>query len=291
MLGYLNFVAFLTTVFFVSFSISFQIPLHKHGIRNVTLNFDDLPTHDGFGKITSYHNLDFSSFTLVNTSSAASAGHISSNDSYCATSSHNALIAHKAKTPSLWPRIALDPLAHTLPGEAPFFSLHGMSMKPMNVTNSVVCIFISAYGIDDHKFVRALDSMFACFSPQRLGGYVNITRIFPGWGKATNMIEMYAEAIIGDGEDQEWVDWPFCIDDLTVEVLDGESEWSEPWWRIAPLLPPPAPFQFDDQLAEARRTSAKHSPFSKEGGMGFQHWIANGANSTLLGIEYMTGTY
>ena len=289
MAGSHTFIVFITTALLINFSISFQTALHKHGSRNVTLNFDDLPTHDGFGKITSYHHLDFSSFTLVNTSSAASAGHISTDDEYCATSSHNALIAHRAKTPSLWPRIALDPLAHKLPGEAPFFRLHGMSMKPMNVSNLIICIFISAYGIDEHKSVRAFDALSACFLPQRRGGYVNITKIFPEWGRSVNMIEMQAEALTGQGEDQEWVDWPFCIDDMTIEMLDGEWEWPESGWGIMPLLPPLAPFKFDNQWDNAPGTRPKYSPFKDEAAARFEYWKVNGTNSTLLEVVYKTG--
>jgi hypothetical protein len=279
----------ITTILFINVSTSLQTPLHKTSSKNVTLNFDDLPTHDGFGKISSYRHLDFSSFTLVNTSAAASAGYISTNDTYCATSSHNALIAHRAKTPSLWPRIALDPLAHRLPGEAPFFSLHGMSMKPMNSSDLVVCIFIGAYGIDEHKSIRALDGLTVC-SRQSSGGYIDISSVFPGWGATVNMVEISAEALVADGEDYEWVDWPFCVDDLTIEMREGEWEWPEPWWGILPLLPPLAPFKFDDQWGGAMGRGPKYSPFSEEAAVGFEYWKANGAKGTLLDRWYKART-
>ena len=289
MAGSHTFIVFITTFLLVNFCFSFQTTLHKYSSRNVTLNFDDLPTHDGFGKITSYNHLDFSSFTLVNTSSAASAGQISADDRYCATSSPNALIAHRAKTPSLWPRIALDPLAHRLPGEAPFFHLHGMSMKPMNVSNLIVCIFITAYGIDEHKSVRAFDALSACFQPQRRGGYVNITEIFPEWGRSVNMIEMEAVALAGQDEDQEWVDWPFCVDDVTIEMLDSEWEWPESGWGIVPLLPPLAPFDSNDQWDNAHENRPKYSLFHSEAAARFEYWKADGTNGTFLEIVHKTG--
>lgn len=282
----------LTTILLISESTSSQPPLHKPSSRNVTLNFDDLPTHHGFGNITSYHHLDFSSFTLVNTSAASSAGAISPNDTSCATSSHNALIAHKGKTPSLWPRIALDPLAYRLPGEAPFFSLHGMSLKAMNASNLIVCIILNAYGIDEGKSIRALDGLSVC-SRGVPGHYIDITGTFPGWGKAVNMLEISAEALMGSGENQEWVDWPFCVDDVKVEMREGECKWPEPWWgkgkSLPPLLPPLAPLKFEIQREGVMGEGPKLTLFSEEAAARVEDWKASGAEGVLLDRMYMTG--
>lgn len=156
-----------------------QNPVHSSRSKNITLTFDDLPTKDGFGTVDSYRSIKFSSFALLNTTAAALAGHISMKDIGCATSSHNALIAQKSKTPSLWPRIALS----TLPGETPFFNLHGISMKPMNQSSSIVCISIQGYGIDEKNALRAYAAVVACFASRFRGGHLNISDILPGWGK------------------------------------------------------------------------------------------------------------
>jgi hypothetical protein len=279
----------LMSILLINPSTASQTLLHKSHSENITLNFDDLPTRHGFGNITSYHHLDFSSFTLINTSTAASAGNISHADTSCSTSSHNALIAHKSKTPSLWPRIALDPLAHYLPGQAPFFSLHGMSMKAMNASNLIVCILIQAYGVDEQKSVRTIDGLSVC-SRSAPGGYVDITGVFPGWGRAVNMVEISAEALMGTGEEQKWVDWPFCVDDLTVEMHVGDWEWPAPWWGIIPLLPPLAPFTFDDQGGKDVRKGRKRTLFGEEAAENIETWIANGARGTLVDRVYMPRT-
>ena len=61
--------------------------------------------------------------------------------------------------------------------------------------------------------------------------------------RAVNMTEISAEALIDHGEDEEieWEDWPFCVDDIVVERLDGLDEWERPdlgWPGGIPLLPP-----------------------------------------------------
>jgi hypothetical protein len=283
----LNVVSLFSSVLLATQSLASQSPLHEHSSsKNVTLNFDDLPTHNSYGNITSYRHLNFSSFALINITSAASSNLISINDTYCAQSPHNALTANRAKTPSLWPRITLDPLAHALPGEAPFFSLHGLAWKPMNVSSSMsfICIFITAYGLDAQYTIRAYDDLVGCGRPQSLGGYIGISDVFPWWGRAVNMVEMHVEALFVDGEDEEWVDWEFCVDDLKIGVFDGEREWPETSLpKIIPLLPPPAPFKFEDE--ELRRTSRKDSPFREAGRAGFENWRANGAHGMFLCID------
>jgi hypothetical protein len=266
-------------------SLPSQAPIQRQGSRNITLTFDDLPTHHGLGTIAKYHHLDFSSFLLVNTTFAASTGHISPNDTGCATSSHNALIAQKSKTPSLWPRIALNPLAYGLPGEVPFFNMHGLSSKAVNQSDRIVCIGVQAYGIDEERSLRAYSAMSVCTGPQFRGGHLNITDIWPTWGRAVNMIEITAEALIDHGEDEEieWEDWPFCVDDIVVERLDGLDEWEWPdlgWPGGIPLLPPLAPFKFDDQ--GLRRAPGQHSLFSEDGRAGFDLWRARGAEGVFL---------
>ena len=275
---------------------SVQSPFHKYSSsRNITLTFDDLPTHDGFGEINLYHNLDFSSFRLINTSAAAAAGNLSKRDMACATSSDNALVAQRSQNPSLWPRIALNPLAHVLPGEAPFFKVHGLSLKPMNQSSPIVCIIITVWGLDGHKFVRSWDQLSACYRLQYPGGHVNISDIFPEWGRATNMIEMYAQAAVIHGNNVEWTDSPFCVDDLVVEMLgDGEPwEWPKPWWPKEgyPLLPPLAPFKFDDEGRDLMRESGQRFPFNEGDIAFFDEWRLSGDDTVWLSNLRTFGTF
>lgn len=95
------------------------------------------------------------------------------------------------------------------------------------------------------------------------------------------MIEIHADTVVLHGEEVEWVDSPFCVDDIVVERLEGEEwEWPEPWWgRLIPLLPPLAPFRYDDQ---GGRTRGENSPFSERGRADFDLWREEGMNEIFF---------
>ena len=70
---------------------------------------------------------------------------------------------------------------------------------------------------------------------EQLQNFLDIARVFPGWGEDVNMVEMWASTAEGE-------DWPFCVDDVRVrfktqdetEKEDGPRRWD--WMEEAGLV-------------------------------------------------------
>jgi len=200
-----------------------------------------------------YHNLNFTSFYLFNTSSPPSTSLALDVD--CASSGSNALVASRVPGEQ-WPRFILDPKVAREKGIAPFFNLHGLNQKWIGSVKAWTTVRIHALGVIDHDEdgsafpaelltrsrphkvpqeqdpagrYEVISSYNIGFSVLRGGHtentYLNLTDLTdfdPGWGKMVNMVEIFAEAPIVDeyGVTTGYEDWMFCIDDLVVEWLD-----------------------------------------------------------------------
>jgi hypothetical protein len=95
----------------------------------------------------------------------------------------------------------------------------GFYRKPMNYIPRYTAVFINAYGIVNHTVLNH----YSLVSTYLTAGYqpsfpLNITQVFPTWGRGVNMVEMYAQT--PDGED-----WDFCVDNLMLEfVPEGQGD-------------------------------------------------------------------
>ena len=208
-----------------------------------TLQFDDLhTTTSGLGRITDYNHLTFSSFNLVNVSSAASSHLISPSDRTCATSYPNILTASRHANPSIWPRFALHLDTARSHGLSPYFHFSGLAMQPMNNTPSNTLIYINAYGIDSHKNVTSFHSMVGIYRKGFNQSHPsNFTSFWPGWGRDVNMVEIYAQTF--EGEDVD-----FCIDNLMLEFTEAGSSSAAP--ALRPTIQRTVCLDFDHGMDE-----------------------------------------
>lgn len=116
------------------------------------------------------------------------------------------------------PALVLDPLTAHSHHLSPFFNFVGLSRKPMNYTPLYTTVVVNAYGILPN---RTLLTHYSLISTYLTKGYqpsfpLNITQFFPTWGRAVNMVEIYAQTPAGE-------DWDFCVDDLVVEFAAAED--------------------------------------------------------------------
>jgi hypothetical protein len=187
--------------------------------------FDDVPTDagTGTGTISTYSYMNFTSFTVVNTLTAASLGSISVYDTDCASSQPNALFSartrdgHKAR--SRW--VADTTKLHSA-GLSGFFNLNGPFFKPLGEVPRGLILGIIAWEIRDSEAHNVYNTWVAFTEGgQQDMQYYDLTMFGGSWGKTVNMFEVVIRA---PGEEQKEVDWNFCLDDLDVEFLDRRSD-------------------------------------------------------------------
>jgi hypothetical protein len=225
-------------------------PLHSLSqFDDINLDKSSFPTLN-----TTYHNLDFTSYRVFDTTSPPRSPPVLDFD--CAISGTNALVASR-QPGQPWPRFVLDPRVARERGIAPFFNFHGLAAKPVGYVKVGTRIWVNAYGIIDHD--KDGDVFTADFTPQspqhklpiqhdpagryeiisshsivmfnQRDGYwenfyLNISELFPGWGEMVNMVEIYAESPTGEDEDGLYTgfeDWMFCTDDIVVEWIESDE--------------------------------------------------------------------
>ncbi len=173
----------------------------------------------GIGTISTYSYMNFSGFTTVNTIAAASLGFISIHDADCASTHPNALFSayaragHKAR--SRW--VADTTKLHSA-GHSGFFNLNGLRIKQLGEVPRGLILGIVAWEIRGSEAQNVYNTWFAYTKK----GYQDMEYydfiMFEGsWGQKVNMVEI---VIRPPDEDQEEVDWAFCLDDLDIEFLD-----------------------------------------------------------------------
>ncbi|KAL2814009.1 hypothetical protein BJX63DRAFT_207231 [Aspergillus granulosus] len=198
-------------------SLSIKTNLYSHGY-NTTLDFDDVPTNagTGTGTISTYSYLNISSFTCVDSLTAASLGSISIHDIDCASSQPNALFSASDRDGrKVRPRWVSDPTKLHAAGLSAFFNLNGLSIKPLGKVPRGLTLEVIAWEIRDSRPQNVYNTWIAYTKEgyQSMEHY-DFTMFGTSWGRMVNMVEIYARVADQQGE------WAFCLDDLDIEFLD-----------------------------------------------------------------------
>lgn len=172
----------------------------------------------GSGSISAYSYMNFSGFTAVNTSAAVSLGSISIHDADCASSQPNALFSAGTRTGPIRSRWVTDATKLHSAGYSEFFNLKSLCMKPLGEVPRGLTLEIVAWEIRDSQAQNVYNDWLAYTKEgyQVMECY-NLTIFEGSWGQRVNLVEMIIRA---PGENQQEVDWAFCVDDLEIEFLD-----------------------------------------------------------------------
>ena len=237
--------------------------------HNLTLNFDDLSTNgSGIGfkpspsaASFSYEDLFFESFTVKNVAKALP-DLDSPIDIMCASSAPNAIFG-KRLPGYPWPHMSLHDL--TLPFHRPranvSFNMLSLSLSPTgNITGENGNTFAQltillmrlppdppppgttpawpglVRGQPGYSFAQHIYQIGILFGP---GAHESINFSFeqwkqyiPGFGEGVDVLEMYAEVFKVNEKKRMWEvdsEWEFCVDDVRIEVVEGESSESSPY--------------------------------------------------------------
>ena len=221
--------------------------------------FDDLPTNDtGVGHSSSslpYKNVFVEGYTVKNVAKALpDLG--SPVDIMCASSAPNALFGSRQHG-APWPHVSLHDLAlpHDHPRDNVTFNMRSLTISPTgNIPgepgDTLVQILIYLIQLPNEaspdggypgmfrgepdyigRQVFGLGMLFGVGPHEStLIDYDLIRSVITGYGNKVDVMEIYAEKFTLNEKKQLWEidgDWEFCIDDVKVEVVEGEKEQTD----------------------------------------------------------------
>lgn len=227
---------FLAVCFRATSAIEIQHDLTNQNL-NCTLDFDDLPTSGGFGNTPRpYHHLSFNLFNPFDPHDSHFKGRISPNDLNCAVSLPIALYGARISTDvegdrrevsrSMKPTLMTNVTSLHDAGLAPFFTLHSLKIKPLDIPFSYTTLSIRGY----RHWTGGQRLEWHVEFPQ---GYHDVLHVkFEDFTKQLwdklEMVEIYADFGWDDS------DWEFCLDDIEVEFSKLESEHYED--QVSPTI-------------------------------------------------------
>jgi len=200
----------------------------QHGMvtggTNHTLKFDDLATSNGFGNLTDpYHHLSFRSFYPFDPLDPYLARRISPHDLNCAVSLPNALYGASdtvtggldSQAQPVKPTIHSDVMSLRKASLAPYFTLHSLKIKPLDIPFSHTTLYIRAHQLGcDVKELKWQVDFPKGFHDMLHVKFEEFTK--QKWEKL-DMLEFWADFSY-DGSD-----WEFCIDDMEIEFAKADE--------------------------------------------------------------------
>ena len=133
-------------------------------------------------------------------------------DINCASSAPNALMGARFN-PSIWPRIGLSPSLSQTP-KVKSFQLLSLFVKPVGAAPLYLSIIFQGWVIEHG---RAVDYASASLTYLTAGHHgplkLELYKPWVNWRKNFTVVEMWAQT-------QEGEDWPFCVDDLVVGLVE-----------------------------------------------------------------------
>lgn len=178
------------------------------------LQFDDLPTPDGFGNMTApYKGLVFNGFFAFNPSHPKLKGIISVDDLNCAVSKPNALYGTRdnlnrqsLERPSIQSRSSFET-----------FTIHSLQIKPLDMPLGFVSVDL--YGQRHNESDSSLR-----WSVDFPAGFhdvldVRLEEFSKRPWEGLQRLDVWADFHYNDVS----MDWEFCIDDLNVEVYGADD--------------------------------------------------------------------
>jgi hypothetical protein len=198
---------------------------------SLSFQFDDLPAKTALSPISTYKNMSFTSFHLLNVPLAINTSLIAPEDKAAAASPPNALFGSRSALSqsdsetkeAAFPRIFVSP-SYSSSSSTPFhqkFILHSFIIKPLGyIPKGRWAKFqIRAFDLEGETSKGAL-----LFFGGDNGGEGFVSRSFQLWltpWGPMNVLEIKATEGIPGGEDGG--DWEFAFDDLVVEILEEEK--------------------------------------------------------------------
>lgn len=182
--------------------------------------FDGLSTDSsGFGKVPdAFHHLNFDGLYPFNPKADALEGKISKHDLNCAVSAPNSLYGARFKsdharlmgdhlqTHEDIPGVHVDTRSTAVFGLHPYFTLHSLKIKPLDIPLSHTTLYLKGYTSDQvlHwqvDFPLGFHDMF----------HVKIEEFSRRKWEELERLEIFANLHYDGG------DWEFCLDDMEIE--------------------------------------------------------------------------
>lgn len=189
-------------------------------IRADFVQFDDLSTDSsGFGCVPdAYHHLNFDGLYPFNPHADAFMGKISEHDLNCAISAPNGLYGARYETGGSRPTrlrseahedvpaIHIDVESAAVFGLRPYFTLHSLKIKPLDIPLSHTTLYLKGYTLEQ---VLHWQVDFPLGFHDML--HVRMEEFSKRKWQELERLELFANLHYDGG------DWEFCLDDLEIE--------------------------------------------------------------------------